>query len=141
MESRGALPPLSLLDGLVEPFIRELGRTLEGTETSAWGRTRGVLRLSLERGSRGLHEEFSSLRRCLVDAVDVLGGGDEERATIHRAVDEATDSAVAHLEQLRQPKAGGPRVRFGGLVVEHFVRPAAAPRLKSSGDVGRAPVH
>lgn len=141
VESRGAAPSMSLLDGLVEGFIRELGRSLDGDETSAWSRTRAVLRLSTERGARALHEEFASLRRCLVDAVEVLGGGDVERAAINRAVDEAADSAVALFDKLMDPLAEAPRIPFGGLVVEHFERPVAEERLKASGEVGRAPVH
>lgn len=138
VEHKGA-QTLSLLDGLVEPFIRELGRSLDGEPTSAWGRTRAVLRLSSERGARALHEEFASLRRCLVDAVDVLGGGDAERAAINRAVDEAVDSAVAHQERLMNPEAEAPRVPFGGLVVEHFERPRAVKQVRP--DSERVPVH
>jgi hypothetical protein len=141
VESRGAAPSMSLLDGLVEPFIRELGRSLDGDETSAWSRTRAVLRLSAERGARALHEEFASLRRCLVDAVEVLGGGDSERAAINRAVDEAVDSAVALFDRLMDPLADVPRIPFGGLVVEHFERPATEQRLKAGGEASRAPVH
>ncbi|MET0402191.1 MAG: hypothetical protein ABW123_07285, partial [Cystobacter sp.] len=36
-------PPRNQLDSVVEPFIREVGRGLEGTEGSAWSRTRAVL--------------------------------------------------------------------------------------------------
>jgi hypothetical protein len=140
VESRGTAPT-SLLDGLVEPFIHELGLSLAGDETSAWSRTRAVLRLSSTRGARSLHEEFASLRRCLVDAVEVLGGGDEERATVNRAVDEAVDSAVALLERLMEPTAEGPRIPFGGLVVEHFERAAAEQRQKPGTEAGRASVH
>lgn len=141
VEHRGAAPSMSLLDGLVECFIRELGHTLEGDETSAWSRTNSVLRLSAERGARALHEEFASLRRCLVDAVEVLGGGDAERATINRSVDEAVDSAVALWERLIDPTAEEPRIPFGGLVVEHFGRPAAEQPLKVGSEAGRSPVH
>jgi hypothetical protein len=140
VESKGA-PTASLLDGLVEPFIHELGLSLAGDETSAWSRTRAVLRLSTSRGARGLHEEFASLRRCLVDAVEVLGGGDAERVTVNRAVDEAVDSAVALLERLHAPEAAEPRIPFGGLVVEHFERASAEQRQKPGTEAVRAAMH
>ena len=37
--------PRNQLDSVVEPFIREVGRKLEGKEGSPWSRTRAVLRL------------------------------------------------------------------------------------------------
>ena len=117
-------PPHGLLDGLVEPFIREVGLSLSGDQTSPWSRTRAVLRLSIERGARGLYDEFAVLRRCLVDAVEVLGGGDAERAVVNRCLDEAVDSAVALLQRMKDPSAEEPRVPFGGLVVEWFDRPS-----------------
>ena len=119
-------PPQSLLDGLVEPFIREVGASLAGNGTSPWSRTRAVLRLSPERGARALYEEFALLRRCLVDAVEVLGGGEQERAMVNRCVDEAVDSSVALLQRMKDSSAEGPRVPFGGLVVEWFDRPSEA---------------
>ena len=122
--------PHNLLDDVVEPFICEVGRSLAGDPSSAWGRTRAVLRLSPERGVRALYEEFAALRRCLVDALEVLGGTDEDRGAINRAVDEAVDSAVASFLRLSDAGAEAPRVPFGGLVVEFFERPNPA-RLRS----------
>lgn len=133
-------PAHGLLDGLVEPFIREVGQSLGGDESSAWSRTRAVLRLSPDRGARGLYDEFALLRRCLVDAVEVLGGGDSERAVVNRAVDEAVDSAVALLQRLTDASAEGPRVPFGGLVVEWFERPSEA-RVQPSTGTARAALH
>ncbi|HEX8705231.1 MAG TPA: hypothetical protein VF815_40745 [Myxococcaceae bacterium] len=133
-------PPNSLLDGLVESFIREVGHSLAGLESSAWSRTRAVLRLSPERGARGLYDEFAVLRRCLVDAVEVLGGGDPERAVVNRALDEAVDSAVALQQRLVDTAAEGPRVPFGGLVVECFERPSEVRTQPSSGQ-DRAEMH
>ncbi|HLL04323.1 MAG TPA: hypothetical protein VK539_27305 [Myxococcaceae bacterium] len=133
-------PPNSLLDGLVESFIRELGHSLAGEETSPWSRTRAVLRLSPERGARGLYDEFAVLRRCLVDAVEVLGGGDPERAVVNRALDEAVDSAVALQQRLADVAAEGPRVPFGGLVVEYFERPSEIRAQPGSGQE-RAELH
>lgn len=110
------------LDSVVEPFIREVGRSMEGREGSPWSRTRAVLRLAPRHGARALHEEFATLRRCLVDAVEALGGGDEERTVVNRALDEAVDSAVALMERLTNPAAPRPRVPFAGLVVRFFER-------------------
>lgn len=140
MGSNQLHPPPSLLDGLVEPFIREVGQSLAGHESSPWSRTRAVLRLSQERGARALYDEFAVLRRCLVDAVEVLGGGDPERAVVNRALDEAVDSAVALLQRLMDASAEGPRVPFGGLVVECFERPSE-PRPRPSTDADRAALH
>lgn len=128
------------LDGVVEPFIREVGRSLEGKEGSPWSRTRAVLRLAPKRGARALHEEFAALRRCLVDAVETLGGGDAERGVVNRALDEAVDSAVALLERLGNPLAPRPRVPFAGVVVQFFDRPESA-RVKPTGDESRVAVH
>jgi hypothetical protein len=128
------------LDGVVEPFIREVGRNLEGKEGSPWSRTRAVLRLTPQRGARALHEEFSALRRCLVDAVETLGGGDAERAVVNQALDEAVDSAVALLERLANPLAPRPRVPFAGVVVQFFERSPSA-RVKPMAEEDRVAVH
>jgi hypothetical protein len=133
-------PPNSLLDGLVESFIREVGHSIAGEESSPWSRTRAVLRLSPERGARGLYDEFAVLRRCLVDAVEVLGGGDPERAVVNRALDEAVDSAVALQQRMVNAEAEGPRVPFGGLVVECFERPSEARAQPGTGQE-RAELH
>ena len=114
--------PQNLLDDVVEPFIRAVGGSLAGDKLSAWARTGGVLRLSVDRGPRALYDEFTALRRCLVDAMEVLGGGDSERSVVERSVDEAVDSAVALAQRMSDPSAAGPRVPFGGLVVECFDR-------------------
>ncbi len=131
-------PPHNQLDSVVEPFIREMGRSMEGVEGSAWSRTRAVLRLAPKRGSRALHEEFAALRRCLVDAVETLGGGDEERAVVDEAVDEAVDSALAMMARLGSPLAPRPRVPFAGLVVQFFDKSAAAQKKPAVGDERRA---
>jgi hypothetical protein len=133
-------PPRNQLDGVVEPFIREVGRSLEGKEGSPWSRTRAVLRLAPKRGARALHDEFAALRRCLVDAVETLGGGDEERAVVNQALDEAVDSAVALMERLANPLAPRPRVPFAGLVVQFFDRPESA-RVKPLLDEARVALH
>ncbi len=141
MGNTKAYAPQSLLDGLVEPFIREVGLNLAGEESSAWSRTRAVLRLSTERGARGLYEEFALLRRCMVDAVEVLGGGDPERAVVNRSVDEAVDSAVALLQRMKDTSAEAPRVPFGGLVVEWFERSPEARQTQPGAEASRAALH
>lgn len=115
----------NLLDSLVESFVREVGMQLAGAPGSAWTRARGVLRVSHERGPRGLYEEFSALRRCLTDALDVVGATSEVRRDVNAAVDEAVDSAVGHGQFLLNPGAEAPSVPFGGIVVEYFERPVA----------------
>ena len=131
-------PPRNQLDSLVEPFIREIGRELEGKEGSAWNRTRAVLRLSPQRGTRALTEEFATLRRCLLDAVETLGGGDSERAVVNNAVDEAAISSTELLEHLGNPFAPKPRVPFAGLVVLSFEKPAPVREKSVTGDAQAA---
>jgi hypothetical protein len=126
--------PRNQLDSVVEPFIREVGRSMEGKEGSPWSRTRAVLRLAPRHGGRALHEELAALRRCLVDAVEALGGGDEERTVVNRALDEAVDSAAALMERLTNPLALRPRVPFGGLVVQFFERSESARVQPSAGE-------
>jgi len=127
-------PPRNQLDSLVESFIREIGHTLEGKEGSAWSRTRSVLRLSSQRGPRALNEEFAALRRCLLDAVETLGGGDSERAVVNNAVDEAAISSADLLEHLGDPFAPKPRVPFAGLVVHSFEKRAPVREQAITGD-------
>jgi hypothetical protein len=129
-QARGAQPAAHLIDGVVEPFVREVGQALLGTPGSPWSRTRGVLRISLSRGARGLYEEFTALRRCMTDALEALGGGLEERRTLSAALDDAVDSAVAAWQQLQDPRAEPPRIPFGGVVVELYE--PGAPRSAAS---------
>ncbi len=135
--------PNNLLDNMVEQFVSEVGRSLAGARGSAWTRTQGVLRVSVDRGARGLYEEFSALRRCMVDALDVLGAGAEERAVVNQALDEATQSAVALAQRFTDPDADAPEVPFGGLVVEYFERAQAQqqPQKQKSEPERRNAVH
>ncbi len=137
---KNGTPPRNQLDSVVEPFIREVGRTLEGAEGCAWSRTRAVLRLTTQRGSRVLNDEFAALRRCLLDAVETLGGGDSERAVVNQALDEAVTSAGELVEHLANPFAPKPRVPFAGLVVQCFDKPARAREKTRSGEK-HAPAH
>lgn len=121
--TKGQVPD-NLLDDVVENFVREIGQTLAGVEGSPWARTRGVLRISGERGVQALYSEFSALRRCLVDATDVLGGSEQDRAQIHRCLDEAVQSAAGHFSRLTDPFGLEPAVPFGGIVLEFFERAA-----------------
>lgn len=138
-EARTSRLPDNLLDDVVESFVRELGAMLNGASGSPWSRTRGVLRLSPERGPQGLHEEFAALRRCLADACDVLGGTPEERARIDIALDEAVKSAIDHFRQMADPSLPAPEVRFGGLLVEYFERPSEH-KVVTAPDSDSAPV-
>jgi hypothetical protein len=115
---------LSLLDSVVESFIREIGRTLQGDATPAWSRTRGTLRVSSSRGAPPLLEELTALRRCLLDALDVLGGSTDERVTVRSAINEAISSVSASCNQFADPEAPPPTIPFGGIVVEYFEPPA-----------------
>jgi hypothetical protein len=132
--------PRNQLDSVVAPFIREVGRSMEGKDGSPWSRTRAVLRLAPKRGVRALHEEFATLRQCLLDAIEALGGGEEERTVVNRALDEAVDSAVALMERLANPLAPRPRVPFAGLVVQFFERSSSARAKLAAGD-DRVAVH
>ena len=118
-----------LLDAVVEPLVREIGNTLAGARGSAWARCAGVLRVAPSQGTRRLYDEFAALRRCLHDALDVIGAQPGERAAIDAAVDEAIDSSVAIYESYLDPQAVPPKVPFGGLVVELFDRSSLAAAL------------
>ena len=128
-------PSAQLLDAVVEPFVKEVGHALAGAAGSAWSRCRGVLRVSPAQGTKKLFDEFAALRRCLHDALEVTGGQPGEREAIDTAIDEAVDSSMAIYERYLNPKAQGPKIPFGGLVVELFDRAAltAAPTRASSG--------
>jgi hypothetical protein len=129
----------NLLDDVVESFVRELGYALSGREGSPWSRSKGVLKISPARGPHALFDEFAALRRCLNDALDVLGGGQGERLMVNAALDEAVDSAVALCRKLEHPGTPGPQVPFGGLVVEIFERPKAP--ISPVHDAVTPPVH
>ncbi len=118
--------PLNLLiDGVVVSFIRALGEQMNGSPKSPWSQTEGLLRLSSVRGTRGLYDEFGTLRQCLVDAAEVLDGSLQERQLIDRAIDEAVDASVAMQQRLVNPQAEAPRIQFRGIVLEMFERPPA----------------
>src|SRR5512140_1116216 len=116
--------PDNILDNVIESFVGELGATMSGAPGTAWGRARGVLRLSPERGLKTLLEELSALRRCLLDAADALEGAASERAAICFAVEEATSSATALYAQLMDPLAPHAAAPAGIIVVEYFERAA-----------------
>ena len=118
--------PGNILDDVVESFVRELGASMGGAPGTAWTRTRGVLRLSPERGLRTLLDEFSALRRCLLDAAEALGGSAPERAAIYVAVEEAASSATALYAQMMDPLAALATAPGGIVVVEHFERAATS---------------
>ncbi len=110
--------PDNLLDGVVEDFIRQTGRALEGASGNAWERTRGVLRISTTRGVRVLIDELGALRRCMLDALKVLGAPPKEASTVSHCIQQAAESAAAYHRRLIDPGAPAPKVLFGGLVVE-----------------------
>jgi hypothetical protein len=111
---------LSAIDGLVESFVREIGAILEGAPGSAWGRARGLLRLVQAGGDRLLRDDFQALRRCLKDAVSALGGVSGEWPKINASIEEAFGSAWGEWKKMQDPKAPGPSLKFGGIVVEVF---------------------
>jgi hypothetical protein len=113
-------PWMNQLDGVVESFIHELGRTLAGEAGSTWSRTRGLLRLAPQRGRKALLDEFATLRRCLSDAVSMFGGHSGDHAAVEQSLQEAQDSALALLDAMEQPGMPAPQVRFGGLVIRLF---------------------
>jgi hypothetical protein len=115
-------PAQNLLDGVVEDFVRRVGMMLEGRLDVPWSYTRGVLRLCSSRGASSLYDEFAALRRCLLDALETLGGSAGEAQAVIDSVDEALASAVALYRRMNSPDAAPPVVPFGGLVVELFER-------------------
>lgn len=140
---RDGQPFRNQLDSVVEPFIREVGHSLEGQPGSAWQRISAVLKLSPARGVRVLQDEFSALRRCLVDAVETLGGSDAEQAVVNQALDEAVASTTALMEHLTNPfYAPKPSEPFAGLVVQLFEKSATAPaRSQASEEEAQRALH
>lgn len=125
----------NLLDNVVEEFIRQIGRTLSGAVGSPWSRTRGVLRISVARGTTALIEEFGTLRRCLVDAMRVVGAEERDERVVEKAIEEAAECAVAYWRRLHNPMMPRSRAHFGGLVVE-IVEPQ--PPMHASTRAGAA---
>src|SRR5690606_5800865 len=74
-----------MLEGAIEPFLRELSGHLRGEPGSPWSRTRGVLRLAARSGQQALDAEFGSLERCLVTTLRVLGSSGGTRARLREA--------------------------------------------------------
>ena len=108
----------NLLDNVVEDFIRQIGHTLAGVAGSAWGRTSGVLRLSIARGSRALCDEFGSLRACLLTALKVVDASPRDWEAVVVSVEEALTCALGHWRRLENPALPPPVLPFGGLVVQ-----------------------
>lgn len=118
--------PESLIDGCVESFVREIGYALGGVEGPAWTRAKGVLRLCLSRCPSALHEEFGALRRCLLDALQVVDAPPAQQHQAAACIDEAISSCFAACRKLETPRLPGPRIPFGGLVVE-LIEPRPRP--------------
>ncbi len=131
--------PDNLLDGVVEEFIRQTGRSLEGASGPAWSRTRGVLRISTSRGPKVLFNEFGALRRCLLDALGVIGGTPRDASTVTQCIQQAAESAAAYHRRLIDPDAPEPKVPFGGLVLE-VVEPRRRPVLVAHPNPPEAPL-
>lgn len=109
------------LDGLIEPLVVELGRSLGSPSdlpAAPWGRACGVLRLSLSRGVDGLCQEFWLLRTLLEQAADQLGATIPERKRLRILLDAAQAQAQALLRHRLDLDVPAPAVAFGGVVVE-----------------------
>lgn len=110
----------SSLDSLAECFIQEIGNMLNGSPGAPWTRCQGVLRLCRHHGAEWLCEEFTSLRRCLFDALEALETPPSCLTSVHLAFDQALSSALTYLECLGHIPSPLPEVPFGGIVVEIF---------------------
>lgn len=130
--------PESLLDGCVESFVREIGYALGGVAGPAWSRARGVLRLSLSRCPSALYEEFGALRRCLLDALQVVDAEPAQQHQVVACIDEAVSSCLATCRRLENPSLPQPRISFGGLVIE-LIEPH--PRPHAAAEQGWPAVH
>ncbi len=124
-------PAVQMLDGVVEPFLRQLAASLRGADGSAWARTRGILRLSPARGVEHLNLEFDALGVCLSGTLSTLGAPPPVRSLVLEQLREARASAKVLLKRLRDPAAPGPQVPFGGLVVECFEAARPVPAMRA----------
>ncbi len=122
----------NLFEAVVENFVRQVGLAMLGETSRPWATTRGVLRLSVTRGEQGVLDELSTLRRCLLDAMAVVGMTDDELAVLESAVSDAAVYALAHLRRLNDPDAPTCAVPFGGLVVELIEPQRRAPVVQSA---------
>lgn len=115
------LETIGQLDGLVEPLLVELGRSLgDASDLPAahWSRVSGVLRISLSRGVEGLCQEFWLLRTLLEQAAEQLGAPMAERKRLRILLDAAQAQAQALLRHRTGVGIPRPAVAFGGVVVE-----------------------
>jgi hypothetical protein len=108
------------LEGLLEPFIQQLGSLLCGEASRPWCRTAGVLRFSPVDSAPTLIEEFRLLRQCLWEAALLLGASNKQREMLDAALGEAAESALVTLGAYRSRKLRKRSAPFGGLVVRHF---------------------
>jgi hypothetical protein len=118
------LRQMSMLDLMVESLIFEVGRSVDSADIedhpdAAWERTRGVLRLSIERGVAGLDNEFDLLVEVLEGAADVWRAPSLSRWAMHLALEAARTHAHTEMRHMVDPRVVLP-TRFGGLVVEIF---------------------
>jgi hypothetical protein len=116
---------LPQLDGVMELFIMELGRslqTLSDMPVSAWSRTSGVLKLSHSRGAEGLRREFDLLRAVLEQATEQVQANRAQQRRLLVMLDAAQAQALALMGQRMNSEeffgATNAVVRFSGLVVE-----------------------
>jgi hypothetical protein len=115
------LAALGLLDDVVESLVLQLGAALgepDALPAAAWGRTCGVLRLSITRGVDGLVQEFGLLRNLLEDAAERVGAPRAERRRLRILLDAAQAQALLLQHHRANPGTPLPAVAFGGVVVE-----------------------
>ncbi len=113
-------PVSSLIDGLVEPFLREIGRSLAGARGHPWTRCQAMLRVSGSGAVGRYGEEFSALLQCSTEAIRVLGGQKYHVQQVSGWIRDAAESATCIALRTLGQAAPPPRVPFGGLVVQVF---------------------
>ena len=138
MSIPGSAAPVARLRGVGQRYGRTVA--LDGIDLEvAAGRMVGLIGPDGV-GKSSLLALVAGARAVQQGTVEVLGGGDSERAVVNRSVDEAVDSAVALLHRLKDVTAEGPRVPFGGLVVEWYER-SSEVRAQPGAEPARAAVH
>lgn len=136
--SAAGIPARTMLDEVVVPFVREIGRSLQGEPGSAWSRTRAVLRLDPARGPDGLFAELAALKRCLEDVLDVLKADTRDQALVARALHDAASSCLELFTRLDRPERVREASSFGGIVVEQF---ASSPTVPTTTTSSAPPLH
>jgi hypothetical protein len=114
--------PTSLLDGVVETLVFEVGRGLDHLDEpsgAAWTRAAGVVRHAAQRGRPALAAEFRRLALCVDREARAAGASELQRMRLR------LHFVAAHAQAATELDSGAGRP--GHVVVEVFEMPPRLP--------------